>query len=72
MRVTPFLDQAFKEFEHCLDSIIMGCIEAPELDISFDEADAISSSVSSGFLCSVSTSLLTKPQLGHSIKSHKL
>ena len=50
-----FLDQAVADFEQGLDSILTDSLEAPELDTSLDEPDAITSSVSSGFLCSVST-----------------
>ena len=36
--------------EHGLDGILTDC-EMPELDASFDKADAVTSLVSSGFLC---------------------
>ena len=49
------LDQAFKDFELGLDSILTDPVNTPELEASFDEADAISSSVSSVFLCLLST-----------------
>ena len=48
-----FLDQAVADFEHGLDSILTDSIEIPELDMSLDDPDAITSSVSSGFLHSV-------------------
>ena len=47
------LDQAVSDFEEGLDSILTDSIEIPELDTSLDEPDAITSSVSSGFLHSV-------------------
>ena len=69
----PFLDQAMADFEQDLDSMLTNSLETPELDTSMDEPDAIPSSVSSGFLCSVSTlSDNSKPQLAPSIRSHKL
>ena len=53
-----FLDQAFEEVDHGLDSILMETVGIPELYVSFDEPDTMLSSVSSGFLCLVSTCLL--------------
>ena len=50
-----FLDQAFPDFEQGLDSILTTSLKRPELDTSLDEPDVITSSVSSGFICSVST-----------------
>ena len=50
-----FLDQAMADFEQGLDSILTNSLETPELDASLDKPDAIPSSVSSGFLCLVST-----------------
>ena len=50
-----FLVQAMADFEQGLDSILTDCIQTSELDTSLDEPDAITSSVSSGFLHSVST-----------------
>ena len=45
-------------------------IETPELDASFEELDGVPSSVSVGFLCSVSTiSDTSKLQFSPSIKS---
>ena len=41
--------------EQGLDSVLTDSIDTPELDASFDEADAMPSSVPSGFLCSVNT-----------------
>ena len=51
----------------------MDSIDALELDASFDEADGVLSSVSSGFLCLVNTiSDNSRLQLASSIKSCKL
>ena len=50
-----FLDQAVEDFEYGLDSILTDSIDTPDLDALFGEADAISSSVSLGFLESFST-----------------
>ena len=62
------------DFEQGLDSILTISLElTPELDASLDEPDAIPSSVSSGFLCLVSTvSNNSKLQLTPSIRSCKL
>ena len=63
------LDQAMAG----LDSILTDSLETPELDTSLDEPDAITSSVSSDFLCSINTlSDNSKLQLAPSIRSHKL
>ena len=43
------------DFEQSLDSILTDSLETPESDASLDEPDAITSSVSSGFLHSVGT-----------------
>ena len=68
-----FLDQAVIDFEQGLDSILNDSLETPELDTSLEEPDAITSSVSSGFLCLVSTvSDTSKLQLAPSIRTHKL
>ena len=68
-----FLDQAVADFEQGLDSILTDSLETPELDTSLDEPDAVTSSVSSGLLCSVSTlSDNSKLQLAPSIQTHKL
>ena len=68
-----FLDQAVGDFEEGLDSILIDSMKTPDLDTSLDEPDAITSSVSSGFLHSVSTiSDNSKPQLAPSIRSHEL
>ena len=68
-----FLDQAMADFEQGLDSIVTDSLETPELDASLDEPAAITSSVSSGFLCSVCTlSHNSKLQLTPCIRSHKL
>ena len=64
-----FLDQIVKDPEHGLDSILTDFVNTPELEVSFDEADDMPSSVSSGFLCLVSThSGNSKLQLAPSIK----
>ena len=61
------------DLEHALDSIHKDSINTPELDVSLDEVDAIPSSVSSAYLCLVSTLSDTfRLQLTPSIKSHKL
>ena len=40
-----------KDFEHGFDSILLDSGNTPELEVSFDESDAMPSSASSGFLC---------------------
>ena len=50
-----FLDQAVADFKQGLDSILTDSLETLELDTSLEEPNAITSSVSSGFLCLVST-----------------
>ena len=68
-----FLDQAVADFEQGLDSILTDSLETLDLDTSLQESDAITSSVSSGFLHSVSTiSDNSKPQLAPSIHTCKL
>ena len=68
-----FLDQAVTDFEQGLDSILIDSLETPELDTSLEEPDAITSSVSSGFLHLVSAlSDNSKPQLAPTICPHKL
>ena len=68
-----FLDQALTGFEHGLDSVPTGTINTSELDVSFDEADTIPSSVSSWFLCSISNiSDHSRPHLAPSMNSCKL
>ena len=68
-----FLDQAVADLEQGLDSILTDSLETLELDTSLEEPDAITSSVSSVFLHSVSTlSDNSKLQLGPSIHTHKL
>ena len=68
-----FLDPAVADFEQGLDSILTDSIITPKLDTSLDEPDAIISSVSSGFLHSVSTiSYTSKLQLAPSIRSCQL
>ena len=49
------MDQAVNDFEHSLDSILTDSVDMPELHVSFEEADTMTSSVSSGYLCLVST-----------------
>ena len=49
-----FLNKAVADFEQGLDYILTDSIKTPELDTSLDDPDAITSSVSSGFLCLVS------------------
>ena len=50
-----FLDQAVADFKQGLDSILTDSFKTLELDTSLEEPDTITSSVSSGFLCLVST-----------------
>ena len=68
------MDQAVADFKQGLDSILTDSLEPPELDTSLEEPDAIiSSSVSSGFLHSVTTlSDNSNPELAPSIHTHKL
>ena len=66
-------DQAVADFEQGLDSILTDSLKTLELDTSLEKPDAITSSVSSGFLCLVSTlSDNSKLQLAPSIHIHKL
>ena len=68
-----FQDQGVADFEQGLDSIITDSFETPELDPSLDEPDAVTSSVSSGFFCMVSTlSDTSKLPVAPNIGSHKL
>ena len=68
-----FLDQDVADFEQGLDSILTDSLKTPKLDTSLDEPDVITSSVSSGFLHSVSTlSDNSKLQLDPSIHTCKL
>ena len=68
-----FLDQAVADFEQGLDSILTDSLETLELDTSLDETDAITSSISSGSLCSVSIlSDNSKLQLAPGIQTCKL
>ena len=68
-----FLDWTVADFEQGLDSIFTNSLKTPELDTFLDEPDAVTSSVSSGFLHSVSTlSDNSKLQFAPSIRSHKL
>ena len=67
------VDQAVEDFEHDPDSILMDSIETPELDASFDDPDAISSLVSSEFLCLGNTFMIIfKLHLVPCIKYHKI
>ena len=68
-----FLDQAATDFDQGLDSILTDSLETPELDTCLEEPDAITSSVSSGFLHLVSiVSDISKLQLAPSIHNCKL
>ena len=68
-----FLDQAVADFEQGLDSILTDSLETPELNTFLDEPNVITSSVPSGFLCSVITLPdYSKPQLAPSIQTCKL
>ena len=70
VRYYSFLDQTVANFKQGLDSILTNSLETPELDTSLDETDAITSSVSSGFLHMISTlSENSKSQLSPSIRS---
>ena len=67
------MDHAVVDFEQGLDSILTDSLETPELDTSLKEPDAITSSVSSRFLHSVSTlSDNSKLQLAPTIGTRKL
>ena len=62
------MDKVVADFEQGLDSILTDSLKTPELDTSLDEPDVITSSVSSGFLHSISTlSDNSKLQLASSI-----
>ena len=50
-----FLDQAVADLKQGLHSILTDSLDTVELDASLEEPDAITSSVSSGFLHLVST-----------------
>ena len=64
-----FLNQAVKDFEHGLDSILTGSVNTPEPDMFFAEAVVIPSLVSLGFLHLLSTySDNSRLQLASSIK----
>ena len=68
-----FLDQAVVDFKQGLDSILTDSLETPELDTFLDEPDVITSTISSGFLCLVSTlSDNSKLQRAPSIHTHKV
>ena len=59
-----FLDQAVTDFKQGFDSILTDSLETPELDTSLEEPDAITSSVSFGFLHSLVPFLIL---LSHSL-----
>ena len=64
-----FLDQTVGE--HGLDSVLTWSIKTLELDVSIDDTDVVTSSVSSGFLCLVNIiSDNSKLQLAPSIRSY--
>ena len=64
------LDQEVEDLEHYLDSVLKSSVHTPELDTSFDKADALPYPTSSGHLCSVSTSSdNSRLQLAPSTKS---
>ena len=68
-----FLEQAVADFEQSFDSILTDSIQTQGLDTSLDASEAITSSVSSGFLHLVSTiSDTSNPKLASSIRSPKL
>ena len=68
-----FLDQTIADFEQSLDSILTDSLKTLELDTSLDEPDAITSSISFGFFCSISTlSDNYKLQCAPSIQTHIL
>ena len=50
-----FLDRTVEKSDYGLDSIFIKSIDTLELDVSFDEPDAIASLVFAGFLHSIST-----------------
>ena len=73
VRIIIFLDLAMADLAQDLDSILTESLETTGLDASLDEPDAIPSSVSYGFLHSVSTlSDYSKLQLAPSIRCCKL
>ena len=62
-----------KDFDSGLKPILMDSIDTPELEVSFDEADVMPSSVSSGYLCLVSTHYdNSRLQLAPNIKCYTL
>ena len=66
----PFLDQAVKDFEYDLDFILTDSVDTQELEVPFNEADAMPTS---GFLCLVNTYAdHARLQLAPSIRCHKL
>ena len=67
-----FLDQAVEDFKLGLDSFFTESTGTPELDASFDEADAMPPSVVTGFLCSVLFLIILDYTLAPRLKSHKL
>ena len=69
-KVTPFLTRLLTVSSRVLSLSLLTLINRPKLDVSFDEADAMFSSVSSGFQCSVNTvSNASSLQLASGIKS---
>ena len=68
-----FLDWVLGDFEHGFGFFLTDCINMPQLDASFSEADAMSSSYPLVFLYFVSTiSDNSRLQVAPSIKSHNL
>ena len=68
-----FLDQAVEDLKHGLYSILKDFINTPELNTSFDEADATLSSITLGFLSSINThSHTSRLELAPCINSIKL
>ena len=68
MRITLCWNKPWLTLNKAWDFILTDSLETPELDTFLDESDAIPSSVSSGFLHSVSTlSDISKLQLAPSI-----
>ena len=73
MRIMPFWIRLLLTSNKDWTPILTDSLKTPELDTSLEEPDAITSSVSSGFFCSVSTlSDNSKPQLAPNIHTCKL
>ena len=67
-----FFKTKLEKFDHGLVSIFTESVKTPKLNASCDDPDTIASSVSSWFLCLVSTIYdICKPKLAPSIKSHQ-